>query len=107
MALIRRYGLYTVVAAVFVYLLYSLSFPYDPDGYRSTIPYKSYNWARIPFHHPIASIKGLPAGNPIQLPRIQHTFQKEHVTAKKIRETRRDEVRKQFLKWYVRHSASY
>lgn len=99
MALIRRYGMYTVVAAVFVYLLYSLSFPYDPDGSRSAIPYKSYNWARIPFKNPVASMVRLPTGNPIQLPKIQHNFKQEDATAKKIRETRRDEVKKQFLKW--------
>lgn len=120
MALIRRYGLYTILAAFFVYALYSLSFPYEvddpnakpsppsnnaeaqrPKQQQPQQPYKSINWARKPFQHPVSSLAQLPTGTPAKLPKIQFDFQKEDPTAKKIRETRRDEVRKQFLKCWT------
>ncbi|KAF1362369.1 seven-hairpin glycosidase [Lizonia empirigonia] len=113
MALIRRYGLYTILAAVVVYMLYSLSFPYetdDPnapqDGAQAQYPgqqqpYQSFNWARKPIQHPVKEIIQLPKGAPAKLPKIQFDFKEEDPTAKNIRETRKEEVRKQFLKCWI------
>ncbi|KAF1946617.1 seven-hairpin glycosidase [Clathrospora elynae] len=115
MALLRRYGLYTALSVVFIYLLYSLSFPYEPESNAPGAPthknehgnngrpqkpqkFKSFDWARVPFKHRIETLTPLPTGEPKALPRIQFEFEEEDATAKNIRETRREEVRKQFLK---------
>lgn len=117
MALIRRYGLYTILAAFFVYSLYSLSFPYEiddpnarpappateaqPGQQQPQQPYKSIDWARKPIQHPVKSLTQLPTGTPEKLPKIQFDFKKEDATAKNIREARKEEVRKQFLKCWT------
>lgn len=109
MALLRRYGVYTAIAAVFLYMFYSLSFPYDPNytpqngepqrpDRPKEPPPKSYNWAKIPMKNPVSSLTPLPTGEPKPLPKIQHDFEKEDATAKKIRESRREEVKKTFLR---------
>jgi mannosyl-oligosaccharide alpha-1,2-mannosidase len=114
MALLRRYSLYSVIAVVLIYMLYSFSFPYEnetPIPY-ATKPrpkkvrpnpnqeYPSIDWAKLPFKNPIESPIPLPKSEPTQLPKIQFDFKSkvEDAAAKNIRETRRDEVRKQFLK---------
>lgn len=56
------------------------------------------NWAFIPMKYPIEAIKELPNAEPKPLPRIQHAFQAEDNAAKNIRESRQEEVKKQFLK---------
>jgi mannosyl-oligosaccharide alpha-1,2-mannosidase len=115
MALLRRYGLYTVLAIGFIYMLYTLSFPYETPGStpitktnnkpgqaqqhpQKTQKYKSFDWAKVPFKNHIESLTPLPTGEPKALPPIQFKFGKEDATAKNIRETRREEVRKQFHK---------
>jgi mannosyl-oligosaccharide alpha-1,2-mannosidase len=112
MALLRRYGLYTVLAVGFIYMLYSLSFPYETPGNtpinkntgggqpqpQKAQKYKSFDWAKVPFKNRIESLTPLPTGAPKALPPIQFKFEKEDATAKNIRETRREEVRKQFHK---------
>jgi mannosyl-oligosaccharide alpha-1,2-mannosidase len=112
MALLKRYGLYTVLVASFLYLLYTLSFPYEADANRPHRPkkaqnnnknndkpsHKQYNWAKIKLRHPVKEITPLPTGAPKPLPKIQHQFEEEEANAKNIRETRRDEVRKTFLR---------
>ncbi|KZM24998.1 Mannosyl-oligosaccharide 1,2-alpha-mannosidase [Ascochyta rabiei] len=137
MALIRRYGLYTILAAAFVYMLYSLSFPYETDDpharpsppkndagahnpeqqqqqhqhqhqqQQQHQPYQSFDWARKPIQHPVKEFTQLPTAAPAKLPKIQFDFKKEDATAKKIREARKEEVRKQFLKCWTsyRHMA--
>ncbi|CAO2656465.1 Nn.00g052680.m01.CDS01 [Neocucurbitaria sp. VM-36] len=121
MALLRRYTLYTAIAVVFIYMLYSLSFPYETDATPGShnedahpqeqrpqrqYQYKPFNWAKVPFKNRIESLEPLPTGTPKQLPKIQFAFKAEDATAKKIRETRREEVRKQFLKCW-RNYRSY
>ncbi|KAH6637755.1 class I alpha-mannosidase-like protein [Boeremia exigua] len=120
MALIRRYALYTVLAAFFLYALYSLSFPYEiddpnakpsppsnnaeaqrPDQKQPQHPVKSIDWARKPIQHPVKSLLQLPTGTPAKLPKIQFEFKEEDATAKNIRETRKEEVKKQFLKCWT------
>jgi mannosyl-oligosaccharide alpha-1,2-mannosidase len=120
MALIRRYGLYTLLAVVFVYVLYNLSFPYETDdpnakpnhpandagaqrpGQQQQLPnHKSIDWSRKAIHHPVKSFVQLPTGTPAKLPKIQFDFPEEDATARNIRETRREEVRKQFLKCWT------
>ncbi|KAF1837997.1 seven-hairpin glycosidase [Decorospora gaudefroyi] len=112
MALLRRYGLYTVLAIGFMYMLYSLSFPYETRGStpvnnnnndqgqppQRSPKYKSFDWAKIPVKNRIESLTPLPTTEPKALPKIQFEFGTEDATAKNIRETRREEVKKQFLK---------
>jgi mannosyl-oligosaccharide alpha-1,2-mannosidase len=108
MALLRRYGLYTAMAVMFIYLLYSLSFPYEPEGStgafdghqpQRTQRYKPFDWAKVPIKNPVESYLPLPTATPGKLPTIQYNFAKEEdATGKKIRETRKEEVRKQFFK---------
>ncbi|KAF2799475.1 glycoside hydrolase family 47 protein [Melanomma pulvis-pyrius CBS 109.77] len=114
MALLKRYGVYTALAAFFLYTLYSLSFPYQPEGPpaqqgkdshdskkgsnppKAPLPPKSYNWAKLPIKYPVESMVALPTDEPTPLPKIQHTFKEEEATAKNIRQTRREEVKKAF-----------
>lgn len=106
MALLRRYGTYLALSVAFVYFLYQLSFPYEPgqgppsegavkQPYRD---HRSYEWAKIPMHHPIREMLPLPTAAPKALPRIQHQFTKEPATSRQIRESRQAEVKKQFMK---------
>jgi mannosyl-oligosaccharide alpha-1,2-mannosidase len=107
MALLRRYALYTALSVFLVYLLYSFSFPYVPPG---TAPpgtvaqpqrvqkFKSFDWAKVPIKNRLESFTPVPAGEPKALPPIQHKFGQEDGAAKNIRETRREEVKKQFHK---------
>ncbi|KAJ8105484.1 hypothetical protein OPT61_g10148 [Boeremia exigua] len=106
MALIRRYALYSVLAACFVYALYTLSFPYEigdpnakpnPHAKEPQKPLKPVDWAKKSVHHPVKSLISLPSGTPTRLPKIQFDFKKNGI-ADKLRETRRDVVKKQFLK---------
>lgn len=115
MALLRRYSLYSAIAVVLIYMLYSFSFPYETNDRSSPYAanpkpkkvrpnpsqeYPSIDWAKLPFKNVIESPIPMPKSEPTQLPRIQHDFsaKQEDAAAKNIRETRRDEVRKQFLK---------
>ncbi|KAL6703468.1 hypothetical protein ACN47E_009642 [Coniothyrium glycines] len=116
MALLRRYGLYMAMAVAFLYMFYSLSFPYETAGSSANSyeqhpihedhrpqrkqKYPSFDWAKIPIKNRIESYIPLPTNAPGKLPTIQHNFAQnvEDATAKKIRESRRDEVRKQFFK---------
>lgn len=47
-----------------------------PPGARPDIRFKpsSFNWSTVSEHHPVASLRPLPAGRPKQLPPIQHNF---------------------------------
>src|SRR5262245_38555751 len=110
MAIIKRYGLYTAIALFFLYLLYTLSFPYDTspggprrpehgNGRKKPPPdYQNYDWTKVPMKHPVESMTPLPAGAPKPLPKIQHKFEVEDKAAKNIREKRREEVKKAFEK---------
>ncbi|KAH8724565.1 glycoside hydrolase [Phaeosphaeriaceae sp. PMI808] len=120
MALLRRYSLYSAIAVFLIYLLYSLSFPYEDSHGRGpyakprpkkprpqrTQAYESFDWAKVPIKNPVESTIPLPTGAPTRLPQIQFDFPKEDATTKNIRETRREEVRKQFLKCW-RNYRSY
>lgn len=105
MALLRRFGLYTAIAVIFVYFLWSQTFPYEssssyvPEGYANRqYAYKPFNWAKIKLKHKPASFTPIPNNAPKKLPKIQFDFPEEDPTARNIRETRREEVRKQFFK---------
>jgi mannosyl-oligosaccharide alpha-1,2-mannosidase len=116
MALIRRYSMYTAIAVVLIYMLYNMSFPYDssetispyaqqlapkPNKPRPTKSqtYPSFNWEKVPIKNKIESMIPLPTGDATKLPRIQFQFTREEdATVKNIRETRKEEVKKQFLK---------
>ncbi|KAH9879836.1 hypothetical protein J1614_001860 [Plenodomus biglobosus] len=122
MARLRRYGLYTIATSFFIYFLYSLSFPYETDTSArggKTDParedhrphrdqkYKSFNWAKVPIKNRVSSYIPLPTTAPAKLPRIQYDFSKkeEDAAAKNIRETRKEEVRKQFWKCWSHYRA--
>jgi len=128
MALLRRYSLYSVVAVLLIYMLYSLSFPYEafegPGPYAAqskTKPkpkkgrpqreqaYKSFDWAKVPIKNKVESLIPMPTGDAHRLPKIQFDFPKEEdATAKNIRETRREEVKKQFFKcWHSYRSFAW
>lgn len=125
MALLRRYGVYAAITVVFLYVFYSLSFPYQPtyptegnqqhpqhphhdenhksenkkpEGAKEPTKPKTYNWAKVPLQHPIESLTPMPTGEPKALPKIQFDFKEEDEVAKNIREKRRDEVKKAFEK---------
>jgi len=109
MALLRRYGLYTILTAGFLYFLHSLTYPYDTaplsvkhDHAQHKIQkdqkFRSFDWAKVPWQNPVGSVIPLPTGEPKALPQIQFKFGKEDTAAKNIREARREEIKKQFLK---------
>jgi mannosyl-oligosaccharide alpha-1,2-mannosidase len=121
MALLRRYTLYSVIAIFLIYLLYSLSFPYEtapaagPYGARPKPKkprperqqaYESFDWAKVPIQNPVESLIPLPTTGPTKLPKIQAEFGTEDAAKKNIRESRREDVRKQFLKCW-RNYRSY
>ncbi|KAF2685651.1 glycoside hydrolase family 47 protein [Lentithecium fluviatile CBS 122367] len=133
MALLKRFGVYTFIAACFLYLFCSLGFPYQsrennsknggkaashydpnepqqperptrpdkhgrPQSHEQPPEQESINWANVAMKHPVESMIALPTGEPSPLPPIQHRFDDEDATSKHIRETRQEEVKKQFLK---------
>jgi mannosyl-oligosaccharide alpha-1,2-mannosidase len=117
MALLRRYGLYSAIAVVLIYMLHSLRVPYESDN--GTAPYAaqfkpkkvrpereqaypSFDWKRVPIQNPVESPIPLPTTQPSKLAKIQFDFaSEEDAAAKNIRETRREEVKKQFFKcWH-------
>ncbi|KAF1920373.1 class I alpha-mannosidase-like protein [Ampelomyces quisqualis] len=118
MALLRRHALYSAITVVLIYMLYTLSSPYEIDNGRDspyaakTQPkkarppkdqaYASFDWAQVPIKNPVESPIPLPTAHPTKLARIQFDSAKdEDAVAKNIRETRRDDVRKQFFKcWH-------
>ena len=63
-------------------------------------------WANVPQQFPVTSIKGLPTG-PKTIPRIQHNFEKETATEKKVRLNRLNAVKRNFThawKGYKEHA---
>jgi mannosyl-oligosaccharide alpha-1,2-mannosidase len=61
----------------------------------------SFNWSSVAFHHPpprLDQMTKLPRGRPASLPRIQHAFKPEVPALKSVREYRRQEVKRLFLK---------
>ncbi|KAF2752066.1 glycoside hydrolase family 47 protein [Sporormia fimetaria CBS 119925] len=110
MALLRRYGVYMGISVLILYLLYTLSFPYDyskdgPQRPASPDSPPRYDWGRVAVDHPVQSLIPLPTGEPLPLPKIQFDFQEEDANAKKIRETRREEVKKVFLRSWKNYRA--
>ncbi|KAH7138251.1 glycoside hydrolase [Dendryphion nanum] len=120
MALLRRYGIYAAITATFLYVFYSLSFPYEPshssegvhqqpqhphheepqehEHPQEPVKIKSYDWSKVSIQHPIESFTPLPSGEAKPLPKIQFDFKEETTVVKNIREKRRDEVKKAFEK---------
>jgi mannosyl-oligosaccharide alpha-1,2-mannosidase len=126
MALLRRYSMYILIAVFLIYMLYSLSFPYDtsdvpspyaqkprpkPKKLRPARPqkYASFEWERVPVKNKVNSFIPLPKGNAVRLPKIQFDFSKqEDATARTTREERKEEVKKQFLKcWHNYRSKAW
>ncbi len=109
MALLRRYGFYVAIAICLVFFLYSLEAPYEgsplPTKTKSqsakptpSYAYKPFKWEKVSFRNKIDKLHPLPTGTPKELPRIQFAFKEEDSTTRKIREARKEEVRKQFFK---------
>ena len=115
MALLRRYTLNAILVLSLVYFLYTLKVPYETadstaevanqgqhehqqQQQQKTQKFPSFDWAKVPFQNRIESLTPLPTDKPKALPKIQFNFKAEDATAKNIRETRREAVRKQFYK---------
>lgn len=122
MALIRRYSLNAVLILGLLYFLYTLKAPYETGDSTAEVAnqgqqeherhqenqqeqqqvktqkFPSFDWSKVPFQNRIESFIPLPSGEPKALPKIQFKFGEEDATAKNIRETRRDAVRRQFFK---------
>lgn len=56
-------------------------------------------------NYPVKDMTPMPTDAPRPLPRIQHDFKDEPATSKQIRESRRSEVKKQFLKCWKSYRA--
>jgi mannosyl-oligosaccharide alpha-1,2-mannosidase len=132
MALLKRYGVFTFIAAALLYFLYNLSSyattpggdPFSakepqhvqpPQGQepgrqppQASVPDKqepkSYDWANIPIKNPVTSMTPLPTAAPIKLPQIQFKFTEEEATQKNIREKRRGEVKAAFERCWKAYS---
>lgn len=72
MAILRRPGPFLVIVTL---MLLSLLFLLMPDE-RSKVRFQasSFNWTGVPQAHPVSSIKPLPTGAPLPLPRVQYDF---------------------------------
>jgi len=55
-----------------------------------------FQWANVPQHFPVTSMKALPTSISPQLPRIQHNFKQETITEKYIRLARLNAVKSNF-----------
>lgn len=57
---------------------------------------ETYFWRTVPTHYPVESIRPLPTGRPLNLPKIQASFGKESTRDGEIRLERQQAVRKAF-----------
>ncbi|KAK3320211.1 family 47 glycosyl hydrolase [Cercophora scortea] len=59
----------------------------------------SFDWSKVDFKYPAPTpLRQLPAGRPISLPPVQHTFARESPAEAKLREERRQKVKALFQK---------
>ncbi|PKS07774.1 hypothetical protein jhhlp_006382 [Lomentospora prolificans] len=67
----------------------------DVEFLRSSV-----DWAAVPHANPVESFRSLPTGEPLELPRVQHTFSADHPTSisKDELAARREKVRATFLR---------
>ncbi|KAL1311086.1 hypothetical protein AAFC00_001294 [Neodothiora populina] len=111
-----RYTRFLVIVAVFTLVLYTYrdrisegSF-YSLQGFNSNAaigPDGHFDWSKLPIRHPVSSLHPVPTGEPLRLPKVQHTFPQESPKDKQVREQRRDAVRDAFVRgWesYKKHA---
>ena len=104
---IRRWLFLCTVAGIFVFAfcqftelrVFSSSKPAERDPTFSYMPGNRFKWKDLPQQHPVTSMRALPTGRPVDIPKIQYDFslQTESAEAKAVREGRRNAVMKTFL----------
>ena len=97
---------YAFVSVIFIIITFQLIRTWRTPGWRpgmasNTLPIPlqkpTVNWGEIPQRYPVYSMIPLPEGIPLDIPSIQHNFgRKERPEKKRVREERRDAVRKSF-----------
>ena len=103
-SLSRRWLLLCSAAAVFLLGLYTFTgYSIGPDGSHGdgwlTSPSKvrPFQWKDLPQHYAVTSIKALPTGRPVEIPKIQFdVWQKETAEAKAKRVSRQNAVKMAF-----------
>lgn len=95
----RKWFLPAVILTGVLYLLFRHVQNAIPD-IHSKPANKPHNmhWTKQPEHYPVNSYISLPTNPPAKIPKIQFDFVEEGATAKKVREERRNAVRKSFEK---------
>ncbi|KAK6844143.1 family 47 glycoside hydrolase [Apiospora arundinis] len=63
-----------------------------------------YFWRKLPIRHPVASLRPLPTGRPLALPKVQASFSKETAQDKQIRLQRQKAVEAAFTKCWTSYS---
>lgn len=97
---LRRWVFFCVV--VFASLSLYLRFQLDPESDidRLTKPRwfrKSFNWRDLPTRHPVAEFTLLPTGPAVDIPKVQHAFDKESEDDKAERKVRLAAVKEAFV----------
>ena len=123
----RRSLLVTLLGAALVYALFNFttwwsistrtglqSGPQLSGGGSLAVPSNTpssdgvFRWKDLPQQYPVASMKALPSGRTVKIPKIQHNFKsKETAEAKTAREARRQAVKDSFehaWKGYKQHA---
>ncbi len=76
-----------IVLALVITLLYYVGVPRGLTGLSAPvvkvegIPYRtpSYDWSQLSLQYPQSTLRPLPAGEPLELPRVQHVFTAEEL----------------------------
>lgn len=62
----------------------------------SSLDNPDYSWRKLPTHYPVQTLRPLPTGKPLRLPKVQHQFGKEIGAEKAIRLERQHAVQEIF-----------
>lgn len=112
---VQRYALYFGLAACILFTLnYFRKDVFAPSRYNANIPLgslrgddkpqhlavnpanKRFQWRTVPTNYPVNNLTPLPTGQPLNLPKVQHTFAPENREHASRRRERLAEVRKTF-----------
>lgn len=97
---LRRWVLFCVVffASLSLYLRFYLSPDSDVDRlFEPHFLRPAFKWRDLPVQHPVSSFTQLPTGPSADIPKVQHTFEKETEDEKMVRQLRLDAVKEAFL----------
>ncbi|KAF2835834.1 glycoside hydrolase family 47 protein [Patellaria atrata CBS 101060] len=102
--ILRRWTLNLLLALAVIWI-YTCLHPYTNGYTRATFPgapgapgpglglvQQPSKWGNVPTRHPVQNMRQLPAGQPVELPQIQHNFEAETAAVIMTRETRRQAV---------------